>query len=221
MLNKIIIEKFFNNEESENIIIGSERNVNSSVLVLFCEINGEINILFEKRAKEISQGGEISFPGGVKDKKDKISMETALRETFEEIGIKSQRITKRRKYGTLVIPTGVIVQVNIGFIKDFSLNELNINRDEVEKVFLVPLSYFLKNKPIIKEIMVENVPSFNRNGKNINFPAKELGLPVIYCKPWGKVRRIFLYPYDGEMIWGITGEIIDSICKNIKRIIEL
>lgn len=221
MLNECIIEKFLNNKELENIIIGSERNVNSSVLVLFCEIDGEINILFEKRAESISQGGEVSFPGGVKEKRDKISMETALRETYEEIGIKSQRIIKRRKYGTLVIPTGVIIQVNIGFIKDFSLDELNINKDEVEKIFLVPLDYFMKNKPIIEELMVENIPSFNRDGKNINFPAKELGLPIIYYKPWGKARRIFLYPYEGEMIWGITGEIVDSICKNIKKIMKL
>lgn len=221
MLKKCIIEKFLNNQEIENIIIGSERNINSSVLVLFCEVDGEINILFEKRAEDIRQGGEVSFPGGVREKRDRISMETALRETFEEIGIKSERIKNRRKYGTLVIPTGVIVEVNVGYISNFSFEELVINKDEVDKVFLVPLEYFFKNKPIVEKLMVENIPSFNRNGKNINFPAKELGLPSIYCEPWGKERRVFLYPYKGEMIWGITGEIVDSICKNIKKIMDM
>ncbi|MDP0488379.1 MAG: NUDIX domain-containing protein, partial [Fusobacterium sp. JB020] len=114
MLKECIIEKFLDNEERENIIIGSERNINSSVLVLFCEFEGKVNILFEKRAESISHGGEVSFPGGVKEKRDKVSMETALRETFEEIGIKPERIKRKRKYGTLVIPTGVIIQVNIG-----------------------------------------------------------------------------------------------------------
>ncbi|MFK4785964.1 NUDIX hydrolase [Fusobacterium sp. MFO224] len=215
------MEKFLSSDKCETIIIGSERNINSSVLVLFCEIDGEINILFEKRAESISQGGEVSFPGGVRDKKDKFSMETALRETFEEIGIRPERIKRRREYGTLVIPTGVIIQVNVGYIDNFSFEELKLNKDEVEKVFFVPLEYFMKNKPIIEEIMVENVPSFNKNGKNINFPAKELGLPSMYNEPWGKERRVFLYPYNGEMIWGITGEIIDSICKNIKKIIDM
>ncbi|MDP0506203.1 MAG: CoA pyrophosphatase [Fusobacterium sp. JB019] len=221
MLKECIIEKFLDNEERENIIIGSERNINSSVLVLFCEFEGKVNILFEKRAESISQGGEVSFPGGVKEKRDKVSMETALRETFEEIGIKPERIKRKRKYGTLVIPTGVIIQVNIGYIDNFSFDELDINKDEVDKVFLVPLEYFMKNKPIVEKVMVENIPSFNKNGKNINFPAKELGLPSIYCEPWGKERRVFLYPYEGEMIWGITGEIVDSICKNIQKIIEM
>lgn len=220
MLKQHVVE-FLKKEDTADKIIGSERGVNSSVLVLFCELNGEINILFEKRAKNISQGGEVSFPGGVKEKEDKVSLETALRETFEEIGIKKDRITKARKYGTLIIPTGVIVEVNIGFIKDFSFEELKINKDEVEKVFLVPLEYFLKNKPIIKELMVKNIPYFVRDGKKVKFPAKEMGLPSMYFKPWGKARRVFLYPYKEEIIWGITGEIVDSVCEDIKKIMDV
>ena len=68
-----------------------------------------------------------------------------MRETFEEIGLKKERIENVKKYGTLIIPTGVIVEAYVGYVKNFSLEELNVNEDEVERIILVPLDYFQKN----------------------------------------------------------------------------
>ena len=121
------LDKFFKKIDGKDRIIGKEKKLNYSVMVLFCKIEDEINILFEKRAMNIAQGGEISFPGGKIEKEDISCIETALRETFEEIGIKKERITNVTHYGKLLIPTGQLIDVQFGVIENFSYDELKIN----------------------------------------------------------------------------------------------
>ena len=212
------IDNFFKEVTGKDRIIGKEKKLNYSVMVLFCKIRDEINILFEKRALKISQGGEVSFPGGKIEKEDKNPIETALRETFEEVGIKKERIKNVTHYGKLLIPTGQLIDIQFGMIDDFSFDELKINSDEVEKVFLVPLKFFINDDPRVEKVMVENRPVYLKGDKEKIFPAKELGLPQRYEKPWGREREIYFYNYQGEVIWGITGEIIYSIAKDLKNI---
>lgn len=221
MLTKDMMKSFFE-DKNRSKIIGREACMNSAVLALFCEIEGKIYVLFEKRAMGIRQGGEVSFPGGRRDKNDLSFMETALRETYEEIGLKKERITDVRRYGTLIIPTGVIVEAYIGYVKDFSFEELNINLDEVERVFLVPLDFFFETEPNIEYVTVQNEPFYiDENGEKIEFPAKKWGLPEKYSHTWkGSPRRMLFYLYGGDVIWGITGEIIYSISRELRNRIE-
>lgn len=217
MINENILNDFFENKNHSKII-GRESSMNSAVIALFCEMNGKIYVLFEKRAEGIRQGGEVSFPGGRRDDLDFSFQETALRETFEEIGLKKDRVSQVRKYGTLIIPTGVVVEAYIGFVKNFSMNELNINKDEVERVFLVPLDFFIKTEPAIEYVTVQNEPFYiDKSGNKIELNVKRWGLPEKYHQPWkGTPRRLLFYNYDNETIWGITGEIIYSIARELK-----
>ncbi len=211
--------KDFFKDRGHSRIIGRESLMNSAVMVLFCEIDEKIYILFEKRAEGIRQGSEISFPGGRRDKKDLNFAETALRETYEEIGLSKEKIENVRKYGTLIIPTGVVVEAYIGYVKNFSLNELDLNKDEVEKILLVPLDYFLENEPSIEYVTVQNNPFYiDKEGNKIELNVKRWGLPEKYHQPWkGTPRRLLFYKYDSETIWGITGEIIYSIASSIRN----
>ena len=61
----------------------------AGVLVPFCKVNGKPSILFTKRSHKIVRNkSDVSFPGGKMDKDvDKNIVDTALRETTEEIGI--------------------------------------------------------------------------------------------------------------------------------------
>lgn len=211
------LDKFFKEIDGKDRIIGKEKKLNYSVMVLFCKIKDEVNILFEKRAMNIAQGGEISFPGGKIEKEDKSCIETALRETFEEIGIKKERIKNVTHYGKLLIPTGQLIDVQIGVIEDFSYDELKINTDEVEKVFLVPLSFFTETPPQVEKVMVENRPEYSKGNEERVFPVEKLGIPSKYGKPWGREREIYFYKCQGEVIWGITGEIIYWVANDIKE----
>ncbi|MCI6151871.1 MAG: CoA pyrophosphatase [Fusobacterium perfoetens] len=215
-MEKQLLEDFLQNKIKDKII-GQEKKLLFSVMVLFCEVNGKLNLLFEKRAMNIAQGGEISFPGGKKEKGDVDFTETALRETEEEIGISRDRIEKVINYGKLVMATGQLIEVKLGYIENFNLNEIQLNKDEVERVFLVPLEFLLKTEPHIEKVMVQNNPHYENGNKKIIFPSEKLGLPQIYWKPWGREREIYFYKYKDDIIWGITGEIIYSLINDIKN----
>jgi len=66
----------------------------SAVMVLLYPKDGEYCILLNKRSEQVEHHkGEISFPGGARDPEDRDSLETALRETEEEMGIMRSDIT--------------------------------------------------------------------------------------------------------------------------------
>jgi 8-oxo-dGTP pyrophosphatase MutT (NUDIX family) len=65
----------------------------SAVLVPLFLKDGKYHIIFTKRTEHLSRhSGQISFPGGARHDDDKSLLETALRETFEEIGVKQSDV---------------------------------------------------------------------------------------------------------------------------------
>ena len=175
--------------------------------------------LGEKRAVGIRQGGEVSFPGGQFDPdKDKTFLNTAMRETSEELGITEEQINVIKKFGTLVAPMGLTIDTFLAFINITSLSELKIDQTEVEKIFTIPVSFFLENKPDTYYINVRAHPyEDDEDGNKIELlPVKKLGLPNRYADPWRKARhRVFVYNTPGEIVWGITAEIVYEFCKLI------
>lgn len=77
----------------------------SGVLLLLFEKNNELHIAFTQRKQyEGVHSGQMSFPGGKKDVTDLDLRETALRETFEEIGIERNKIEIIGSLSELYIP---------------------------------------------------------------------------------------------------------------------
>lgn len=193
----------------------------AAVLVPLIKINDEYHILFEKRGAKISQGGEVSFPGGTIDLNyDKNSCDTAIRETTEEIGIEKKDINILGQLDTVFMPSGLVVDAFVGVLNINDINKLKISEFEVEYLFTVPLAYFIETDPEIYETYLKVVPSkINSNGeKEVTFPAKELGLPKVYHKSWGNSKHIIhLYRYNGEIIWGATAKIIEDLKTRIKK----
>jgi len=200
-------------------ILGKDKYFNSAVLVPLVVVEDKFHFLFEKRANHIRQGGEISFPGGEFDqKKDQGLRHTAIRETIEELGLSSEKIKIIGKVGTLVAPMGVTVDAFVGLLSIRSVDELAIDKNEVEKVFLVPMDHFLKQKPEEYTVKLEVHPSYtDENGKKIELlPVQKLGLPARYSKPWKNgFHRILVYNSTEEVIWGITAEIVFELCRMI------
>ncbi|MGL4977492.1 MAG: NUDIX hydrolase [Cetobacterium sp.] len=195
-------------------IIGKDRYFNSAVIALVVEKNDENYFLFQKRAKGIRQAGDISFPGG-KVEENETALEASLRECYEEIGIKSVHI--KGKVGTLVIPSGVMVEAFLGFVKESEFINLKINEDEVEECFLVPVQFFKNNEPRIEKLEVETRPYYEENGVRYVFPAIELNLPKMYHSPWkSSPREVFLYIYEDKVIWGLTAEIIKAAVEYLE-----
>ena len=67
--------------------------IDSAVLIpLFRDPEGTLRIVFVERSQGGIHGGQIAFPGGKRDHNDSSLLETALRETKEEIGLEYSKI---------------------------------------------------------------------------------------------------------------------------------
>lgn len=213
-LNEEIFEKW----NFDVDFLGHEEMLQASVIVPLVLVENEINILFQVRAKNIRQGGEISFPGGKRDLKDISFSDTAIRETCEELGISSDKIELKAELDTLVSPFNSMIKSYIAFIDILHIDELKLNVEEVEEVFLVPLKWFYDNEAEIYKIYLESHPyKINIDGeKSVTFPAKDLGLPSLYHKSWmTSSRKIYFYNYKNYKIWGFTAHILKDALKKL------
>jgi 8-oxo-dGTP pyrophosphatase MutT (NUDIX family) len=113
--------------------------MHSAVLIpLFIE-NGGYNILFTERSHNVEHHkGQISFPGGVVDKRDRSFLETALRESYEEIGLLSKDV---EILGPLdeecTVTSNFVIHPFAGLIP--YPYPFKINRDEVESLIAIPI----------------------------------------------------------------------------------
>ncbi len=114
----------------------------AAVLMLLHKVDSDWQLLFTKRATHLkSHAGQVSFPGGSFETDDSHMLETAVRETEEEIGISRKHlriISQLNQHETI---TGFRIYPYIAVINE--LPELTIDTGEVAEVFSVPLHFLL------------------------------------------------------------------------------
>ncbi|HKI78487.1 MAG TPA: CoA pyrophosphatase [Ignavibacteriaceae bacterium] len=218
-MNNNQLNEFVNNLPRNPGIIGKDEYFNSAVLIPLALIDNEYHFLFEKRAASIRQGGEICFPGGEYDEKtDKDFLETAIRETEEELGLDRKQIKILGSMHTFLGPMGVTVDSFVALFDIKKIEDLDIDKNEVEKVFTVPVSFFEKNQPDEYKIRLEMHSHYvNDKGEKIDlFPVEQIGLPAKYSKPRsGKSHKVYVYKTKPDIIWGITAALIREVIGKI------
>ncbi|MBT9133176.1 MAG: putative Nudix hydrolase NudL [Firmicutes bacterium] len=114
--------------------------ISSAVLVPIYEKDSEYYIIFTKRTETVEyHKGQISFPGGRKDKSDSCLLATALRESFEEIALQPEVVEILGELDDeTTISTSFVVSPFVGFI--LYPYDFEINREEVEEVMEIPLA---------------------------------------------------------------------------------
>jgi hypothetical protein len=138
---------------------------------------------------------------------------------MEELGVKKEKINVIGKIDILVGNMGVTVDPFLAEIRINNIDELSTDKNEVEKVFLIPISYFYETPPETYYLKLQVHPYYTtKNGERIDlFPAKELDLPEKYLTPWtaGKHKVIAWRTKEGT-IWGMTAALIFEVISKIK-----
>jgi 8-oxo-dGTP pyrophosphatase MutT (NUDIX family) len=163
----------------------------AAVLALFYpNQNNEVSLLLTKRANYIgTHSGQISFPGGKFEKSDLNLKETALRETFEEVGIFQEKIDIVREITEVYIPpSNFSVTPFIGILNDIPVFKLN---SEVAKIIEIPFP------DLLDDTMLASISISNSYMKETSVPC---------------------FNFDGSVIWGATAMILSEIKELLKNI---
>ena len=209
--------KYFFQKEVENIFQNRPPKPEghytySSVMVLFTWKNGEPHILFTRRALTLKhQPGDICFPGGRREKSE-TSLSCALRETYEEIGLSEASIRLLGQSDVIITPSKAIITPYLGFVPCDALQNINYNPDEVEEIFFVPFSYFMRTPPEKHCVVFRpHIP--------LDFPFEKIVGGRDYKWSSTPLPELF-YDYHDHHIWGMTARIIHNIVEIVKESAE-
>lgn len=110
----------------------------SSVLLLLFSEDDDLYVILTKRPEHMKHhAGQIALPGG-RIEKGETALETALRETWEEIGISSDKIEILGSLSELYVQVSRFqIHPFVGWLN--KIPEFVINKNEVEKTIYFPL----------------------------------------------------------------------------------
>ena len=151
----------------------------AAVLVPLFKKGEDCHLLFTKRSDQVKyHKGEISFPGGVVDEEDSELISTALREAFEEIGLKENDVQIIGILDDIVTITEFIVTPIVGLFPYPYL--FKVSEVEIAELIEVPLASLLDEDCFSEREIF-------RGGRN----------EVVYA-----------YQYEKHIIWGATALIL-------------
>jgi 8-oxo-dGTP pyrophosphatase MutT (NUDIX family) len=151
----------------------------AAVLVPLLFKKGEWRVLVTQRTQRVEHHkGQISFPGGACEPGDADLTATALRETFEEVGVPPQEVEILGALDDFVTITHFVVTPFVGVIPHPF--DYRLNGHEVEDTVEVPLSFLLD-------------PSHLR---------------VEQREHSGRIYDVLFWDYGPYTIWGATASIL-------------
>ena len=111
----------------------------AAVMVLLYPKDGDFCVLLNKRSQEVEHHkGEISFPGGATDPEDRDPLDTALRETKEEMGICRGAVTVLGEMDEVATRSRFRVRVFAGAISH--PYEFRPSADEIAEIVEFPVA---------------------------------------------------------------------------------
>jgi len=155
----------------------------SAVLIALFSKDGELHVVLTERTQEVGlHKGQVCFPGGTTQVEDDCLLETALREAWEETGIRPEDVEVVGEIDdNIVASTGYIISPFVGFIP--YPYHFHANEGETKDIFCVPLSVLM-------------------NPQRLCHQEREIG-EYQYSGP--------VCDYDGHVIWGATGRILTHL----------
>ena len=178
-------------DQSIELPFSKINSIPAAVLILLYLADNEIYFFLTKRTDELKHHkGQISLPGGTQEGNEKL-IDTALRETQEEISINKTSISIIGTITPLFVPvTGFMIYPFIGY----SLNKLSPKPDPVEvaTIFSVNISDLLNKE--------------NRTTEQRNIRGYDVQVPY--------------FKLNDYQVWGATSMILSEFRDLIKFINE-
>jgi len=166
----------------------------SAVLIPLFRVEEEYRVLFTKRTSMVeTHKGQISFPGGAVDKNDGSFVETALREAYEETGIRREDVSLLGQIDdTRTVASNFVIHPFVGLIP--YPYPFKVNSREVERLIEVPLRIFAPTSS---------------------------GSPILPVEYEGSIYEGVAYSYKGDVIWGATARIMENFMSIMRGKIDL
>ena len=174
-------------KDEPEVCLPPKYNNPAAVLVLFLWLEGEGPLFFPRRSSSLmNHSGQVSFPGGSWDVEDEDLTATALREAWEETGIRPEEVRVLGEMPAIGITTHFLVTPVVGIIP--WPYPLRLQETEVARAFIVPLSWLADHANFYTSTRIYE----------------------------GKTYEIIYYQlFDGEKIWGATARITQELLKLI------
>lgn len=162
-------------------------------------------ILFEVRSWSLKhQPGDVCFPGGSLEPGE-TPEKAAVRETCEELLVKPEQIELIDSFAESASPSGGKVTAFAGILHGY---DGAYSKEEVDRVFTVPLDWFLHHEPEF------------RTGVRMNLPGNDVPqdlLPNGRSYQWAKTTyRIPFYFGTDPLIWGLTARFTRAFVNILK-----
>lgn len=172
----------------ERIDAGERTFRHAGVLIPLTVEEGVCSVLFTERTHTVEHHkGQISFPGGRVDASDPSFEATAVREAHEEIGLPPGDVeVLGRLDDTLTLASNFVIHPVVARIRPTT--DFVVNRAEVERVFHVPLAFFL---------------------------TAGVQETVRWVEYEGVRYRTVAYQYGDDLIWGATARIMENFVEII------
>lgn len=130
--------------------------------------NTHLVLILRKTYKGV-HSAQIGFPGGRAEKIDKNLQETAIRETYEEVGVEPKKIMVLKELTKIYIPpSNFWVQPFLGITEETP--KFVKQESEVEEILEISIKDFLDQSNLIEKNLSTsyatnvNVPAFSLNG---------------------------------------------------------
>lgn len=164
----------------------------AAVLMLIYPKNNQTHLaLIVRNSYPGIHSSQIAFPGGKVEDSDESLAHTALRETYEEIGISSDKIKIIRSFTEVYIPpSNFLVSPFLGY----SLQEVlfSLSPDEVAGIIELPITTFLDDS------IITNISMSTSYAKNIEVPAFQI---------------------EEHLVWGATAMMMNELKELLKKVL--